>query len=224
MLVLAAPTSLPLLSFYLTLVLSSPPCPLLHFSSCLKLCGRSGRNCLLPPVLSDYNGSPDTHFSRGTTQLTSWPDEERYLCPPQSLVIPPLISRIRSCLFSDWRRTISSKFFDTQVPSISTEEFVLSRHARCVLSRLRSNGHSFLLGSISLGLAESRILPAAPVDNSSQDISHLILHCAVTDSLRHSLFGSSLSLCDLWSRSWGVARLLGLHGLPPYPHASEGVG
>ena len=51
--------------------------------------------------------------------------------------LSPLISRIHSRLISDWRRTVSSKFFDTQVPSISTEELVLPRHARCVLSRLR---------------------------------------------------------------------------------------
>ena len=45
----------------LTLVLSSPPCPLLHLSCCLKLCGRSGRNCpSSPPVLSGYNGSPQS--------------------------------------------------------------------------------------------------------------------------------------------------------------------
>ena len=43
-----------------------------------KLCGRSGRNCLLsPPVLSDYNGSPDTRFSRVMTPLMSWPYGER---------------------------------------------------------------------------------------------------------------------------------------------------
>ena len=59
----------------------------------------------------------------------------------------PLISRIHSRFFSDWRRTVSSKFFDTQVPSISTEELVLPRHARCVLSRLRCKGHSLLLSS-----------------------------------------------------------------------------
>ena len=58
--------------------------------------------------------------------------------------LSPVISRIHSCLFSDWRRTVSSKFFDTQVPSISTEELVLPRHARCVLSRLCCNEHSFL--------------------------------------------------------------------------------
>ena len=47
-----------LFSYYLTLVLSSPPCSLLHLSCYLKLCGRSGRNCLLSlSVLSRYNGS-----------------------------------------------------------------------------------------------------------------------------------------------------------------------
>ena len=57
-----------LFSSYLALILSSPPCPLLHLSSYLKLCGRSGRNCLLSaPVPSDYNGSPDTRFSQETT-------------------------------------------------------------------------------------------------------------------------------------------------------------
>ena len=39
-------------SSYMTLALSSPPYPLAHLSFYLKLCGRSGRNCLLsPPVL-----------------------------------------------------------------------------------------------------------------------------------------------------------------------------
>ena len=55
-----------------------------------------------------------------------------------------LIFRIRSRLFSDWRRTVSSKYFDTQVSSIATEELVLPLHARCVLSCLRCNGHNLL--------------------------------------------------------------------------------
>ena len=120
-----------LFSYYLTLALFSPPCPPLHLSSCLKLCGRSGRNCLLSPsVLLDYNGSPDTRFSRGTTWLMSWPDGERYLRPPQLLSLFPLISRIHSCLISDWRYTVSSKYLDTQISSISAEKLVLPRHAR----------------------------------------------------------------------------------------------
>ena len=61
-----------LFSSYLTLVLSSPPCPLLHLSFCFKLFSRFGRNCLFsPPALSSYNGSPDTRFSRGTMRQMS---------------------------------------------------------------------------------------------------------------------------------------------------------
>ena len=138
--------------------------------------------------------------------------------------LSPLISCIYSRLFSDWRRTVSSKYFDTQVPSISTEELVLPRHARCVLSRLRCNGHSLLLGSYLSRIGRIENSSCSACGHSSQDISHLILHCPATDSLRGSLFGDSLSLYDLWSRPWGVSRLLGLHGLPPCPHPSEGVG
>ena len=134
-----------------------------------------------------------------------------------------LTSRIHSRLISDWRRNVSSKFFDTQVPSISTEEHVLPRHARCVLSRLRCNGHSLLLGSClsRIGRIEN---PSFSACGHFQDTSHFILHCPATDSLRRSLFGDSLSLYDLWSRPWGVARLLGLHGLPPCLHPSEASG
>ena len=85
----------------LTLVLSSPPCPLLHLSCYLKLCDRSGRNCpSSPPVLSGYNGSPDTRFSRGTTQLMSLPDGERCLRPPQSLVVCLLLPLVSTLVFS----------------------------------------------------------------------------------------------------------------------------
>ena len=135
-----------------------------------------------------------------------------------------LISRIHSRIISDWRRTVSSKYFDTQVPSISTEELVLPRHARCVLSRLRCNGHSLLLGSYLSRIGRIENPSCSACGHPSQDISHLILHCPATDSLRRSLFGDSLSLYNLWSRPWGVARLVGLHGHPPCPHPSEGVG
>ena len=97
LLVSAAPTSLPLLfSFCLTLVLSSPP----SFFY-LNLSGRSGRNCPLSlPLLSGYNESPHTCFSRGTTRLMSWPDGERYLRPLQSLIVSLLLSLVSTLLFS----------------------------------------------------------------------------------------------------------------------------
>ena len=127
----------------LTLVLSLPPCSLLHLSCYLKLCGRSGRNCLFsPPVLSGYNRSPDTRFSQGTTQLMSLPDGECCLRPPQSLVVSLLLSLVSTLVFSRTGGVLS-----LQSILIFTEELVLPRHARCVLSRLGCNGHSLLLGS-----------------------------------------------------------------------------
>ena len=144
--------------------------------------------------------------------------------PPLSLVVSLLLSRIHFRLISDWRRTVPSKFFDTQVSSISTEEIVLPRHARCVLSRLHCNGHNLLLGSYLSRIGRIANPSCSACGHSSQDTSHLILHCPATDSLRSSLFGDCLSLYDLWSRPWGIFRLLGLHGLQPCPHPSEGVG
>ena len=117
----------------------------------------------------------------------SWPDGERYLRPLQSLVV----SLVSTSLLSDWRRTVSSKFFDTQVCSISTEELVLPRHARCVLSRLRCNGHSLLLSSYlsRIGRIENPRCSAC---------GQLSFHSALSS---YGLFGDSLSLYDLWSAS-----------------------
>ena len=208
-----------LLSFSLTLALSSPPYFLFHLSFCLNL---SGRNFFFSPVLSGYNGSLDTRFSRGTTRLMSWPDGERYLRPSQFPLVFLLLSLV-STFFLEWRCTVSSRYFDTQVASISTEEHVLPRHARCVLSRLSCNGNSLLLSSYlsRIGRIENPFCSAC--GHSSQDISHLILHCPARDSLRRSLFGDSLSHYDLWCRPWGVSRLLGLHGLAQCPRFLEGV-
>ena len=104
----------------------------------------------------------------------------------------PLISRIYSCLFSDWRRTVSSKFFDTQVPSIFTEKLMLTRHACCVLSRLRSNGRILLLSYHLSRIGRIEKPSDSPCGHSSEDTSHLILCCSATNSLHRSLFGNSL--------------------------------
>ena len=109
-------------------------------------------------------------------------------------------------------------------PKFPFEELVLPLHARCVLSRLCCNGHSLLLGSYLSRFGRTENPSCSACGRSSQDTSHRILHYPATDSLRRSLFGDSLSLYDLWSRPRGVAPPLGLHGLPPCPHPSEGVG
>ena len=218
----AAITSLPFLfSYYLTLALSSPPSFFLSqtlWQIWQELSSLSSCSIKLQYV-------PGHSFLAGSDAADELARRRALLAPsaiPCSL--SPLISCIHSRLISDWRRTISSKYFDTQVPSISTEEFVLPRHARCVLSRLRCNGHSLLLGSYLSRIGRIENSSCSACGHPSQDISHLILHCPATDSLHRSLFGDSLSLYDLWSRPWVVARHLGLHGLPPCPHPWKGVG
>ena len=68
-------------------------------------------------------GPPDTRFSWGTTWLMSWPDGERYSCPVQSLVVCLVLSLVStfSSIFSDWKRTALSKFFDTILPATSAD-------------------------------------------------------------------------------------------------------
>ena len=102
--------------------------------------------------------------------------------------------------FSDWRRTVSSKFFDTQVPSISTEELVFLRYAFCTYSRLRFNRRSLLLSFFLSKIGRIDNPSCSACGHPSQDISHFHLHCPAKDSLRRLLFGDSLSLYDLWSR------------------------
>jgi len=57
-----------------------------------------------------------------------------------------------------------------------------------------------------------------------QDMTHLLLGCPASEPLRRATFGTTSSIFDLWSRLWGVARLLGLRGVLPRPNLSEGVG
>ena len=101
---------------------------------------------------------------------------------------------------------------------------MLPRHARCVLSRLRCNGQSLLLSSFFFRIGRVENLSCSACRHSSQITSRLILQCPATDFLGCSFFGDSLSLYDLWYRPWGVVVILGLHGLPPCLHLSEGVG
>ena len=112
----------------------------------------------------------------------------------------PFIFYIDSFLFLDWRRTVSSKFFGIQVPTISIKELVLPLHACCVVSCLRCNKHSILLSSYVSRIGRIENATCSVFGHSSQDTSHLFLHCPATDSFCCSLFGDPLFLYNFWSR------------------------
>ena len=61
--------------------------------------------------------------------------------------LSPFSTRVHSSLLLDSKRTVASKFFDTQLPLLFSENVVLPRHARYDLSRLGCNEHRLLLNS-----------------------------------------------------------------------------
>ena len=180
-----------------------------HFSSLLLL--SDSRHPILPPsFLLPQSLWQELYSLSFTIRLQSVPghsfllgnDATNELATRRALLVhstipyslSPLISRILACLFSDRRRTVSSKFFDTQVPSISTEELVLPHHASCVLSRLRCNGHNLLLSSYLSRIGRIVILYAAPADIRPR--TPLISFCTVqlrTLCAAHSLTTLCLS-------------------------------
>ena len=127
-------------------------------------------------------------------------------------------------LYHNWRRHISHSHLNFQVPEVSSEELLLSRPIRCELSRLRCHGHSLLLCSYLHRISRKENSACSTSGHPLQDLNHLLLDSPASKPLRKSIFGSSLSILDLYSRPWGMARLLGLRGVPPRPHPSEGVG
>ena len=148
------------------------------------------------------------------------------LCPLMRSPSPllPVIAKVRYSQYRNWRRHISHSHLNFQVPEVSSEELLLSRSIRSELSRLRCHGHSLLLSSYLHRISRKENSDCSACGHPLQDLNHLLLDCPAFEPLRKSIFGSSLSILDLWSRPWGVARLLGLRGVPPRPHPSEGVG
>ena len=129
-----------------------------------------------------------------------------------ALLAPSAISCSLSPLILDWRRTVSSTYFDTQVPSISTEELVLPVSS-LVFAAMDA---AFFQVLTSLGLAELRTLLAAPVDTRPR--TSLISFCTVqlrTLCAAHSL--ATLCLCTTSGPDPG--ELPGFWGSVVFHHA-----
>ena len=137
---------------------------------------------------------------------------------------PPVVAKVRYFQYHNWRRHISHFYMNHQVPEVSSKKLLLLRPIRCELYRLRCHGHSLLLSSYLHRISPKENSACSACGHPLQDLNHLLLDCPASEPLRKSIFGSSLSILDLWSRPWGVAQLLGLRGVPPRPHPSKGVG
>ena len=170
--------------------------------------------CLLsPPVLSDHNESPDIRFSRGTTQLMSWPDGERYSCTLQSPVVSsPLVSHIHSYLFSGTGDALSHLNFSThrfpRYPPRNSCSLVTLAMFPLVYAAISRNGRIENPSSSIWG-------------HPSQDISHLILHCPATDSLHQSLFINSRLFTTSGPGSGELTGSMVFHHVPIPPKGSN---
>ena len=185
-----------------TPVLSLPRFPLLRSAFYPHSVAEQARTILLLLLLyyQATIGGLVTHLFRGMTRLMSWSVEcaaPAIHCPMQSLF--PYLSYP---LFSFWdlRRTVLSKFVDTQVSSISNKKLVLPCHPCYVLSRLRCYKRSPLLNLYLSRIDGIENTLCSACGQPTHNISHLILHCPATNSLRCLLFGDFLSLYDLWAR------------------------
>ena len=177
MLILAAPTSLPLLVFSYScsvLAVLSSPCFLLSCTLWLFWQEQSF-------LLSGCSVSLVTHFFQVITWLMNWPDKVRCCCHLQSHVFF-LLSPL-ACIFLDWRYTFSFKYFDTRVFLVFSEELMFSCHAHCDLCRRCCNRHSLSLNYYLFVIRRIKNPSYNTCVHPIQDITHLILYCPVLDSL-----------------------------------------
>ena len=123
-----------LLFSYLTLALSSP----LSFLLLRSLWQIWQELFSLSSCSVRLHWVPGHSFLPGNDAVDMLPRSGALLVPPPiPCSLSPLIYRIHSCLFSDRRCTVSSKFFHTQVSLVSTEgTCVPSSRSLCSLSSL----------------------------------------------------------------------------------------
>ena len=128
--------------------------------------------------------------------------------------LPPVVAKVRYFQYHNWRRHISRFYLSHQVPEVSSEELLLFALFAVSFPVFAAITTVFFYLHIFTESVGRRILLVVPVDTLYR--TSIISSSTV---LRKSIFGSSLSILDLWSRPWGVARLLGpLEGVGLYHH------
>jgi len=122
------------------------------------------------------------------------------------------------------KQNLSHNSLPCQIPSVSLEELVLPGHIHYELSQLRCHGHILLLSSYLFNIKRKENSSCSACGYCLQDPTHLLLDCPTTEPLRRANFSTTSSIFDLWSRPWGVVRLLSLRGVSPLPILRKGSG
>ena len=166
-----------------------------------------------------------TRFSRGTTRLISWPDGEHYSCPLQSLVVSLLLPLVSTLLFFRYGGVLSNLNSLTHRFPRFPPRNLCSLVALAMFSLVfAATNTAFCQILTSPGLAESRILPAAPADTHSR--TPLISFYTV--QLRALCAARFLAtLCLFMTSGPGPGELPGFWGSMVFLHAPippEGVG
>ena len=130
---------------------------------------------------------------------------------------PPVSAKVRYCQYRNWRRHISHSQLNFG-GSFFLAPYAVSSPVFAAMVTV------FFYLHIFTGSVGKRILLVVPVYTIYRTSIISSLDCRASEPLCKSIFGSSLSILDLWSRPWGVARLLGLREVPPSPLPSEEVG
>ena len=160
---------------------------------------------------------PRTLVSRETTWLMSWPDGVRYSCPPQSLVVSLLLFLVRTLVFSRTEDVLShlnsSIHRFPRFPPRNLCSLVMLAVFSLVYAAMDT---AFFWVLISLGLAESRILPAVLADTRLR--TPLISFCTV--HLRSVCAAHSLATLYLFTTFGpGPGELPGFWGSMVFRHA-----
>ena len=188
-----------------TLALYSSHCLLLHLSYLPKSLWQIWQQLLSPFVLSDCNGSPDTRFSRATMQQMCWPGVVP--CFLQSLVVSLLLIFVSTLLFSRTGGALS--YFKSSTHGfpwcqLRNLHFIVTLAVSSLV--LVATDTAFCYTLISLELAESRILHAAPVTTRPKTL--LIPFCTV--QLRTLCAAHFLATLCILTSSPGPGKLLDL--------------
>ena len=174
------------------------------------------RHAPIPRKGSGNHQQEQIRLRRGTTQLMSLPDGERYLRPPQSLVVSLLLSVVSTLVLSRTGGVLSLRNILTH----RFPRFPLRNLCSLVMLAVSSlvfaaTDTAFFQVLISLGLAELRIL-AAPVDIHPR--TPLISFCTV--QLRSLCAAHSLaSLCLCTTSGPDPGELFGFWGSMVFRHA-----